>query len=180
MNEKGGVQLGILSGNNSKEPLHIGEVSGMWAHLLAANGLMRLYETFVNHAGDPDLKKELQGVIKGVQQEAEKLSEYLKENGIPLPPTTPERPVANAEEIPPGARVLDPEIANVVGANIAQGLVSCSAVMGQCTNEDIAMMFGQFHAAKAMAGAKWLRLMKEKAWVIIPPLHHHPAQPAKS
>lgn len=162
--------MGVLSGNSSKEPLHVGEITGIWAYLLSTNGLLRLYETLNNHAGDDDLKRELQDLHQTMEEETVKLAQLLKENGIPLPPETPERPVADAETIPPGARVLDPEIANIVSMNLGQGLVSCSMVMGQCVREDVGMLFGQFHASKALAGAKWLRLMKKKAWLITPPL----------
>ena len=88
-----------------------------------------------------------------------------------MPPTLPERPKANAEEIPAGARLMDPEIRGAVSINVGQGLVSCSQVMGQCLREDIAMMFGKFHVERAMLGGKLLRMNKEKGWIIPPPLH---------
>lgn len=163
--------MGILSGNSANEPLHVGEITGIWAYLLSTNGLLRLYETFINHAGDTELKREIQDLMRTMQDETKQLSKLLKENGVALPPTTPERPLANAEDIPVGARLLDPEIASTVGMNLGQGMVSCSMVMGQCLREDVALMFGQFHASKALAGMKWLRMMKEKAWVIVPPLY---------
>lgn len=43
--------------------------------------------------------------------------------------------------------------------------------MGQCTREDIGMMFGQFHMSKAQFGVRLLRLQKEKGWLVPPPLH---------
>ncbi len=43
--------------------------------------------------------------------------------------------------------------------------------MGTSTREDIALMYGQFHAAKALTGAKLLRLNKNKGWLVSPPLH---------
>lgn len=46
--------------------------------------------------------------------------------------------------------------------------------MGQAIREDIGLMFGQFHASKALFGAKLLRLNKEKAWLVPPPLHYAP------
>lgn len=43
--------------------------------------------------------------------------------------------------------------------------------MGTSTREDIALMYGQFHAAKALIGAKLLHLIKNKSWLVLPPLH---------
>jgi Protein of unknown function (DUF3231) len=54
---------------------------------------------------------------------------------------------------------------------MAAALVLCNELIGQCITEDIAKMYGQFHLGKAQFGAKMLKLHKEKAWLIHPPLH---------
>lgn len=164
--------MGILSGNPTNEPMHYGEVFGAWSALMAAKGTVATYQTHLNHAGDGDLKKLLEEAIHQGQQEAKQLEELLKENGVGLPPTPPERPNACLDEIPTGARVQDAEIAAGLSRDVASALVAASQTIGQCIREDIAMMFGQFHNEKATFGAKLLRLNKEKGWLIPPPLHH--------
>ncbi len=172
----GRMTMGILSGNPTDEPMHYGEVFGTWSYLMVAKGLVAGYQTHLNHAGDEDLQKLIEEAIQGAQQEIKEIETLLKENGIGLPPTPPERPKACIDDIPVGARFQDPEIAAGLSANIASGLVSCSTIMGQSIREDIAMMFGQFHTQKAAFGAKVLRLNKEKGWLIPPPLHHSKAE----
>ena len=105
------------------------------------------------------------------QQEMTQIETILKDNGVALPPTPPERPNARIEDIPAGAKFMDQEIAAALSASIAAGLVACSQMIGQAIREDIAMMFGQFHTQKAALGGKVLRLNKEKGWLIPPPLH---------
>lgn len=166
--------MGILSGHSKDEPLHDGEVFGAWSYMISNNGLLSIYQAFINHAGDKELKSMLEEAVRTMKDENQSIGELLKENGIALPPALPDRPVASAEEIPVGARFLDPEISAVISVNAAQGLVACSLVMGQAIREDIALMFGQFHASKALFGAKLLRLNKEKAWLVPPPLHYAP------
>lgn len=144
--------MGILSGNSANEPLHVGEITRIWAYLLSTNGLLRLYETFINHAGDTELKREIQDLMRTMQDETKQLSKLLKENGVALPPTTPERPLANAEDIPVGGRLLDPEIASTVGMNLGQGMVSCSMVMGQCLREDVALIVWSVSRFKSSRG----------------------------
>lgn len=160
-----------MDGNPKKEPLHYGEVIGIWAFIGANNGLISGYEGFVNHAGDDDLIRLLEEAIKLMKAEAKEIEKVLKDNGVAPPPSLPERPKAKADEIPVGARFSDMEIAGAVSINVGQGLVSCSEVMGQCLREDIAMMFGKFHAERSLFGAKMLRLNKEKGWIVPPPLH---------
>lgn len=164
--------MGIMDGNPKKEPMHYGEVIGVWAFIGANNGLISGYEAFVNHAGDNDLIKLLEEAIKIMKDENKALEKVLKDNGIAPPPALPGRPKAKAEEIPVGARFSDPEISAAVSINVGQGLVSCSQVMGQCLREDIAMMFGKYIAERAMFGLKLLRLNKEKGWIVPPPLHN--------
>lgn len=163
--------MGILGGKSKDEPLHYGEIIGLWAYAGANKGLISGYEAFRNHAGDKELIELLDESIKTMKSENEDVEKVLKANGIAPPPTLPERPKANPEDIPIGARFTDIEISGAVSINVGQALVSCSQVMGQCLREDIAMMFGKYHAEKMMFGLKLLRLNKEKGWIIPPPLY---------
>lgn len=164
--------MGIFSGAPTNEPMHYGEVFGTWSFLLTAKGAIAGYQTHLNHAGDEDLQKLLEEAIRNGQEEIKQIEILLKDNGIGLPPTPPERPKAHLENIPTGARFQDPEIAASLSMKIAAGLVSCSTIMGQAIREDIAMMFGQFHVQKEALGSKVLRLNKEKGWLVPPPLHY--------
>ncbi|MDQ6597617.1 DUF3231 family protein [Bacillus salipaludis] len=163
--------MGILSGNPKEEPLHYGEVFDLWASVLAGNGMIAGYQTMINHAGDEDLKKLLLEAVDTCQQEKKQVEELLKENGIGLPPASPEPPEVCLEDIPVGARIPDPAIAATLSADIAVGLVACSQIIGKSIREDVALMYGQIHIQKAALGAKVLRLNKEKGWLIPPPLH---------
>lgn len=163
--------MGILNGNPQDEPMHYGEVTATWTHLLTNNGLIAGYQALINHTGDQDLKKLIEEAIQGLKNESNQLQELLKANGVGLPPAPPERPHANLESIPVGARFTDPEISASISRDVAAGLVACSQVMGMSIREDIGMMYGQFHMAKAQFGLKMLKLNKEKGWLIPPPLH---------
>ncbi|MCK0473218.1 DUF3231 family protein [Halalkalibacter sp. APA_J-10(15)] len=163
--------MGILSGNPQEEPMHYGEVFGTWTFLHGAKTALISHQTLLNHAGDEDLKKLLISMMENANQEIEQLEKLLKENEVALPPTAPERPKADLESIPVGAKFNDPEIAAMLTADIGAGLISCSKNMAQGIREDIIMMFGQFHTQKATLGGKLLRLTKEKGWLVPPPLH---------
>lgn len=166
--------MGIISGNSKEEPLHYGEVIGCWAYIGANKGLISGYEAFINHAGGNDLINLLKEAVDTMREENKKIEKVLKENGITPPPSLPKRGVASATEIPMGARFMDPEISGALSINLGQGLVSCSQVIGQCLQVDIAMMFGKFLADKMAFGLKLLNMNKEKGWIIPPPLHMNP------
>lgn len=167
----GRSMMGILSGNPQNEPMHYGEVFTVWTYLSSAKALVAGYQTFINHTGDGDLRNFLQDCIQTKKQEITQVENLLKANGVGLPPSPPERPIANLESIPAGARFMDQEVATSVSRDIAAGLVACSQIIGQSIREDIAAMFAQFHASKAQFGLRLLRIMKEKGWLVPPPLH---------
>ncbi|MFJ8235374.1 DUF3231 family protein [Ureibacillus sp. NPDC094379] len=163
--------MGILGGNPKDEPLHYGEVFGVWSSLLVDYGMIAGYQTLYNHTGDEDLKKLIEEAIDLCREEVKQFEKILKTNGVALPPAPPERPVARLEDIPPGAKFNDNEISAMLSGDTSAGLVACSSAMGSSTREDIAAMYGQFHIAKAQLGAKLLRLNKAKGWLVPPPLH---------
>ena len=162
--------MGILSGNPQNEPMHYGEIFGVWSYLASTKGMLVGYQTLMNHTGDQDLKKFLADMTQSMKPEIEQVEKLLKANGVALPPSAPEKPIANLESIPAGARFTDQEISASLTRDIAVGLTACSQVIGQCIREDIALMFGQFHMTKAQYGARLLRINKEKGWLVPPPL----------
>ncbi|KYG32394.1 DUF3231 family protein [Alkalihalobacillus trypoxylicola] len=165
--------MGILSGNPQEEPMHYGEVFSTWEFVMTANKDIADTLVLINHVGDNDLKKLLQESVESGKAQVQQVSELLKANGVALPPAAPEAPKAELNDIPAGARFPDADVAASASMAIAAALVACSQIMGQSIREDIAMMFGQIHVAKAALGAKYLKLTKEKGWLVPPPLHHY-------
>ncbi|RJX40195.1 DUF3231 family protein [Paenibacillus pinisoli] len=162
--------MGILSGNPKDNPLHYGEIYDIWQFSMVAKGCISTYSALKIHAGDKDLKKHLDQCIDQAKLEAEECDEILKENGIAPPPSPPARPEARWEDIPAGARFADNEIAPMVAADGAAGLVACSQIMGKSIREDVGALFAKYHATKTANGLKILRISKEKGWLVPPPL----------
>lgn len=171
--------MGVLSGNPKDEPMHYGEVFSVWSYLHASKGLYSAYQTYMNHAGDKDLRKFLEDITSNMmKREIEEIEGLLKVNGIVPPPSPSEKPQADLESIPVGARFSDPEISAAVAKNLAEGLVACSTIMAQSIREDIGAMFGQFHMKNAQYSLTLLRMNKEKGWLVPPPLHLKTPEPA--
>lgn len=146
--------------------------------LQGENGALAAYSTFLNHVGDVDLKKYIEDKMKNeMKPQMQQIENLLRENGIAVPPAPPEKPIANLESIPVGAKFTDPEIAVTIAKNIGTGLTALSQIMSICTREDIATMCGQFHMEKAQSGLRLLKLEKEKGWLIPPPLHVKTPEP---
>ncbi|MGN7359439.1 DUF3231 family protein [Paenibacillus sp. SAF-054] len=162
--------MGILSGNPKDNPMHYGEIFGVWTASVAAKGALSCYQAYLNHAGDKELKKILGDLIDQAKLEMKELDTLLTDNGITPAPALPERPEVKLEDIPAGARFTDPEIAAKVAADTSLGLVACSQMMGQSIREDIGALFAKYHATMAAIGLRILQMNKEKGWLIPPPL----------
>ncbi|MCX7571080.1 DUF3231 family protein [Tumebacillus sp. DT12] len=163
--------MGILSGNPKDEPMHYGEVYMVWTYLHGELALRTCNQTLLNHTGDKDLRDYIKDKLESSQEVIEELTALLKANGVALPPSPPERADADLESIPAGARFTDMEVAATQAKDNAAGLVMCSKIMGQCVREDIAALFGKYHTKAAGYGLRLLRMMKEKGWLVPPPLH---------
>ncbi|MFC5628869.1 DUF3231 family protein [Aliibacillus thermotolerans] len=56
----------MFGGNPKQEPMHYGEVMGVWSALSIAKGQLARYQIFYNHAGDEDLKKFIHDMVENV------------------------------------------------------------------------------------------------------------------
>ena len=100
--------MGILSGNPQKEPMHYGEVYGVYMQLAAAKAALDGYQVYANHVGDKDLKEFIKDVIiTTIKPAIKEMEELLLANDIVVPPTPAERPEVDIEQIPVGARFQD-------------------------------------------------------------------------
>ncbi|WP_310828637.1 DUF3231 family protein [Paenibacillus pedocola] len=171
---------GILGGNPKEEPMHYGEIYGVWQASMVAKGALSCYRAFLYHAGDNDLKKILNTMIDQAELEISECDSLLAEQGLASAPVYPNRPETKLEDIPVGARFTDPEIAAKLAADNAAGLVACSQMMGQSIREDIGALFGKYHLTKAGIGLKVLHLSKKKGWLIPPPLQVKRPEPVNA
>ena len=164
--------MGILSGNPQNEPMHYGEVYGFSTQLAVAKAALDGYQVYCNHTGDKDLKHFIKGVIKNsIEPSIKELEQVLIANDIVVPPTPAERPEVDIEQIPVGARFQDAQIAYAIARDIATGITTVSGLISQCIREDLALMLTQQNAKALKDGAALLQILKEKGWLVPPPLH---------
>ncbi|MBD3919021.1 DUF3231 family protein [Paenibacillus sp. PR3] len=165
--------MGVLTGNPKDEPLHYGEIYNIWVYSAKEKSSISTYQLYLSHAGDNELKRLLNNLIKQARQAAAECDELLVHNGIMPPPSLPERPLVRLEDIPDGARFSDVEIAVAIGAALAAGLVICSQNTGSSIRIDVGLLFSKYYALILASNATVLSLSKEKGWLVPPPLQIH-------
>lgn len=99
----------------------------------------------LNHTNDTELKETLEHFVAGLLiPQIKRLSDFLRNEGIDMPPGTGDKPKANEQQIPPGAKMTDMEIANMLIVKINGLLMFCFMGLFTGLRDDIAAMFIAF------------------------------------
>ena len=164
--------MGVLNNKAREEPLHSGEVFNLWSYLYSLKGTLVTLQVLINHTGEQDLKVFLEDLLENVfTQEEQQVEALLKESGIRLPPAPPDRPNVEVQDIPAGARFNDSEIAVLMQKELMTGRLLCSYIIGIAIREDLRTMFSEFSTQKEEYELKLLKVMKEKGWLVSPPIN---------
>lgn len=154
-----------------KQPLNILEASNLWMFLAICNNTLRNEEVAINTVYDSELKKVLQDARDIHKTTAEEINTLLKEEGIPLPKDTSEKPyVANIKEIPEGARFNDEEIANLISFNLLLGVTYAARGLTEAIRSDVGYIYLKVILRKSMLSVVLKDLMHKREWLRIAPV----------
>lgn len=158
--------------DGKKRPLNVMEVSNLWFFLLGTVTTMRNEEIGYNIAQDPELKQILKDVRDTVHIPIrEELREFLMKEGIPLPPSTPEKPVGDYRDIPEGAKLNDEELANLMSYNLAMGVNYASKGLTESIRADVGLLFSKIILRKTKASLTVKQYLERHEWLRIPPYY---------
>ncbi|MDY0408005.1 DUF3231 family protein [Paracerasibacillus soli] len=127
------------------EPFHSGEVFHLWSYLYNTQCYMVTLQVFINHTDDQQLNEILNDMLENLfKEEQEQVEAILKETGIRLPPSPPDRPNVEVQDIPAGARFNDSEIVQLVLKELLNSKLACSYLVGISIFQDIRTLFQDF------------------------------------
>jgi hypothetical protein len=159
--------------DGKKPPLHVGEVMNLWFYLTGVEQTLRADQISFNIVQDKELKEKLGDIIDNVHKPMiQNISEFMQNEGIPLPKTTPEKSVGDYRDIPEGAKLTDEEIANLISYNLVVGIISACRGITEAVRPDVAMMFVKYQATKIAFGVTFKDMMVKKGWLLVPPYYH--------
>ncbi len=153
--------------DGEKAPLHVGEVMHLWSFLNNTELIIRLDQIAYSTTQDPELKSKLDQLINQINKPiAEELKEFLIKEGVPLPKTTPEKPLTVFNpKIHAGVKLTDEEIANLVAYNLVESLRSAVLAITDATRVDVALMFAKIQMKKMNFSIIFKPLMAERGWL---------------
>ena len=160
-----------------KSPLHVGEVMSCWSRLdeLAEDQVHS--EAGIHSTTDPELSKALHEAVKMFQSQKERLIEFLRLEGIPLPPLSESKPISNPNEVPLGVKLTDEEIANSLIIKLVMGITACSIAVNESIRNDVGLLWTEFLQEYLTFGGNLKPLMKKRGWLKVPPFYYQPGVP---
>ncbi len=163
-----------------KNPLHVGEVMSCWTYLTIVDEANIYIQVALNTTTDDDVIKSLKDSFKQCDAHGQWFRDFLIAEGIPLPPTSEQRPLSYSQAVPLGVKMTDDEIMNGLGIKTAASITHCAAAVSQCIRNDIATMFTQCMLEKMKFGASLKDLMRQRGWIKVPPYYYPPGAPIKN
>lgn len=154
-------------------PPHIGEAFNAWTYYVSAQECRVLSVMMLNHTNDSELKETLEHFIADLlASQISQLSDLLRNEGIDMPPGTGDKPKANHQQIPPGAKMTDMEIANMLIVKVNGLLLFCFMGLFSGLRDDIAAMFYKFQGQVMVQSYSLKKLMQKRGWLIVPPFYY--------
>ncbi|MBO1512466.1 DUF3231 family protein [Metabacillus bambusae] len=158
--------------DDEKKPLNVMEVTNLWFFLLGTETTMKNEEIGYNLAQDEELKQILLDVKENLHIPIKKeLTEFLRKEGVPLPQSTPEKPIGKYQNIPEGAKLNDEEIVNLMSYNLAMGVTYASRGLTESIRSDVGLIFVKIMMRKTIYGLKVKRYLEQHEWLRIPPYY---------
>jgi hypothetical protein len=166
-----------LIDDEPKPPLNTVEVSDCWLYLAFLENAVGPSQIALNTTTDEELSSALHEELNLIEMQLKELKQFMINEGVPLPTASVQKPKCESNEIPPGAKHTDQEIANELSLKIATATVSCASIAAQSIRNDVALMFTRFLGQKLTYGSNLKTLMRNRGWILIPPSYVPPGLP---
>lgn len=166
-----------LVDNNNKKPLHTGEVTNHWLLLTLLEEGVSLYEMGMNTTNNNELLDALGDGLALSKKTINNLGAFLKEEGIPLPATSPEKPKSDSHSIPLGVKYSDDELANLISAKVAAQITLIGQSLAMSIRNDSAQLMIGVLIELLKYSTSFKTLMESHGWLKIPPYYYPPGTP---
>jgi len=163
--------------DENKTPLHIGEAMGCWIFLALAGETQVQTEAGINSTTDPELRKALQEAVNLFKSEKERISAFMRSEGIPLPPLSESKPISDPNSVPLGVKLTDNELANSLKKKVSMAITNCSEAASQSLRSDVSLMWAEFLQEHITFLLILKSLMRKRGWLKVPPPYHPPGLP---
>ncbi|RBP94744.1 uncharacterized protein DUF3231 [Cytobacillus firmus] len=156
--------------DGEKKPLNVMEVTNLWFFLLGTETTLRNEELGYNLSEDEELKRIILDMKNNLHIPIRnEIRDFLTKEGVPLPQSTPEKPVGDFQNLPEGAKLNDEELANLMSYNLASGVTYAARGLTESIRADVGLLFSKIIMKKTLAGLQVKQYLEQNKWLRIPP-----------
>jgi spore coat protein CotF len=168
-----------LLDDETKLPLHVGEVMSFWSFLSEIADEQIHSEAGINSTTDPELRKAYHETVKMLKSQKERITTFLRLEGVPLPPLSESKPISDPNQVPLGVKLTDDELANSISIKMYLGISYCATAINESVRTDVSLIWIEFLQEYMMFGANMKALLKKRGWLKVPPLYYPPGSPSQ-
>ncbi|MGO4889452.1 DUF3231 family protein [Anaerobacillus sp. MEB173] len=157
-----------------KLQLNIIEASYCWLYYGIVKEAIAFEEAGLNTTNDDELIGILNDAIKLCSKQAKQLEQFMRKEGVTLPPVSEPKPFSDNKVIPPGVKLTDDEIANGLALKILAMAAKSSLGAAECVRTDMGAIWVRFFNEAVIYGATLKTKMRKRGWAKLPPAYSPP------
>lgn len=165
--------------DEQKSPLHVGEAMSCWTYLALVAETQVQTEVGINSTTDPDLRNALHEAVKMLKSQKERLSEFMRLEGVPSPPLSESKPFSDPDSVPLGVKLTDIELANSLKKKVSMAILNSSTTASQTLRTDVGLMWVEFLQELITFLTTFKSIMRRRGWLKVPPLYYPLSPPKK-
>ncbi|RXJ04276.1 DUF3231 family protein [Anaerobacillus alkaliphilus] len=154
--------------------LNILEAGHCWLYYGVLREAVAFEQAGMNTTDDDELKGILKDAEKMCLAQAQELEDFMRKEGVPLPPVSEFKPMSNSSEIPPGVKLTDDEISNGVAMKMIALSNAASMAASQCVRTDLGTLWVKDLNEALAYGMTLKTKMRKRGWAKIPPSYSPP------
>ncbi len=152
---------------------HVGETFHIWTYCVEVSESRALMKLMVNHTNDKELKEMIEHFVDEiVEPQQKRLIELMKNEGITAPEVTADVGKADERLIPPGAKLTDVEVAQMLVVKVVGLLEWSHRGAIHSLRDDIGAMFNSFYNHLLAQGFTLKKLLRKRGWLRVPPHYY--------
>jgi hypothetical protein len=152
-----------------KPPLNILEASYCWLYYGVINEAIAFEQAGLNTTNDDELKGMLKDAEKLCSTHAQELKQFMRQEGVNLPPVSEAKPYTDPKDIPPGVKLTAEEIANGLALKIVLMSTQASTAAAQSVRTDMGALWIKFLTETFAYGMTLKTKMRKRGWAKLPP-----------
>ena len=160
-----------------KSPLHVGEVMSCWSILAAITEIQVQTEAGINSTPDPELRKTLHDAVKLFKSQNERLTAFMRLEGVSLPPISESKPISDPNGVPLGVKLTDNQLANSLKIKVSLAITNCANAAAQSVRNDVGLILAEFLQEHMTLAITLKSLMQKRGWLKVPPLYYPSGTP---